>query len=130
MLLFFFMVTTVMRETTLIVDVERPESTESVKLENRALVDYIYVGTPTNPDLGSNPRIQLNDAFATTDQIQDFIRLKRESRDENVQNQVITALKVDKEAEMGLITDIKQELRKVDALKICYSTTEAAAEQD
>jgi len=32
-----------------------------------------------------------------------------------------TSLKVDKEANMGLVGDIKQELRKVNALKINYA---------
>jgi hypothetical protein len=38
-----------------------------------------------------------------------------------------TALKVDKNANMGLITDIKQELRKVNALKVNYTTYEGDA---
>ncbi len=33
-----------------------------------------------------------------------------------------TSLKVDKETKMGIVTDVKQELRKVNALKINYST--------
>ena len=38
------------------------------------------------------------------------------------QNVLTTALKVDGETKMGLISDIKQELRKVNALKINYTT--------
>jgi hypothetical protein len=33
-----------------------------------------------------------------------------------------TALKVDSDTKMGLVQDIKQELRKVSALKINYTT--------
>ena len=33
-----------------------------------------------------------------------------------------TSLKIDKDVKMGIVTDIKQELRKLNALKINYST--------
>jgi biopolymer transport protein ExbD len=125
MLLFFFMVTTVMRESEMRVEIVTPEATEAVKLENRSLVDYIYVGTPYDASKGSNPRIQLNGAIATPNQIQQFIEDERKKRPENLRSKIITALKVDQNTEMGLIGDIKIELRKANALKICYSTTEA-----
>ena len=45
MLLFFFMVTTVMRETELkIKKPQLPKATEIKKLERKSLVSYIYVG--------------------------------------------------------------------------------------
>lgn len=126
MLLFFFMVSTVMRESELLVQVEQPEADETVKLENRSLVDYIYVGAPIDRSKGSNPRIQLNDHFGTVQEVQNFIDLKRKNRPENQRDKAITALKVDARAEMGIVSDIKQELRKVNALKICYSTLDGA----
>ena len=43
MLLFFFMVTTVMRETTLFVEVVTPKATEIKKMEKKSLVSYIYI---------------------------------------------------------------------------------------
>ena len=46
MLLFFFMVTTVMRETTIMVKQSMPEATEIKKLEKKSLVSYIYIGSP------------------------------------------------------------------------------------
>ena len=63
MLLFFFMVTTVMRETTLYVDVLTPKATEIRKMEKKSLVSYIYIGQPVKrlqSSYGSKPRIQLN----------------------------------------------------------------------
>ena len=48
MLLFFFMVTTVMRETTLFVEVMIPKATEIKKMEKKSLVSYIYVGPPVD----------------------------------------------------------------------------------
>ena len=43
MLLFFFMVTTVMRETEMLVDNILPQATEVKKLERKSLVSYIYI---------------------------------------------------------------------------------------
>ena len=123
MLLFFFMVTTVMREVTLIVKVKAPEAVAVQKLEKKSLVSYIYVGVPTRTAMfGTESRIQLNDSFATTDDIQDFIVSERQARDEADRKFLTTSIKADEETRMGVVTDIKQELRKIGAFKINYSS--------
>ena len=125
MLLFFFMVTTVMREVDLQLKMEQPEATEIDKLENKSLVDYIYIGEPINTQLyGTVPKIQLEDDFATVKEIQSYILEKRAERSEAEQGLVTVSLKVDEETKMGIVTEVKQELRKVQALKINYSTRE------
>ena len=45
-----------------------------------------------------------------------------ERRDEVLQQKITRSLKVDKETNMKIVTDVKQELRKANALKINYST--------
>ena len=125
MLLFFFMVTTVMRETNLKVAVIVPEATEIKKLEKKSLVRVIYIGKPTRnlqKTFGSEPRIQLNDAFATPDDIRDFVTSEREQMDENDQKQMTVSLKIDEKTSMGIVSEVKQELRKASALKINYSS--------
>ena len=125
MLLFFFMVTTVMRETTLFVTITTPKATEIKKLEKKSLVSYIYIGSPIKrlqASYGTAARIQLNDAFASVDEIQEFIASERETRDEKEIPYMTTSIKADETAKMGIITDVKQELRKANALKINYST--------
>ena len=125
MLLFFFMVTTVMRETTLFVSVTTPKATEIKKLRKKSLVSYIYIGPPIKrlqASYGSAARIQLNDAFASVDDIQEFIATEQEARDEKEIPYMTTSIKADETAKMGIITDVKQELRKANALKINYST--------
>ena len=124
MLLFFFMVATVMRETTLKVELELPKATELIRLENRELIDYIYVGIPTDKRRGEKPVIQLNDQYAELEDIRPYIEGARSERDEALWPLVVTALKVDKAATMGLVTDIKQELRDANALKLIYTTNE------
>ena len=125
MLLFFFMVTTVMRETTLFVNVITPKATEIKKMEKKSLVSYIYIGPPIKrlqSSYGTSARIQLNDAFASVDEIQEFIATEREARDEKEIPYMTASIKADESVKMGIITDVKQELRKANALKINYST--------
>jgi biopolymer transport protein ExbD len=130
MLLFFFMVATVMREVELKVEVnagDLPEATEIKKLEKKSLVSYIYVGKPKpafRAMYGSEPRIQLNSAFADVNDIREYIIAERELRDEAEIPFMTTSLKVHEDTKMGIITDIKQELRKASALKINYSAQE------
>mgnify|MGYP003648062705 FL=1 len=125
MLLFFFMVTTTMRETTLKVKVITPKATEVEKLERKSLVSYIYIGEPIKSlqsSFGTAPRIQLNDAFATKEDLFQFVEMEKDKRDEAERNLVTWSLKVDQKTKMGIVTEVKQELRKVNALKINYST--------
>ncbi len=123
MLLFFFMVTTVMKQDDLKVSIQAPKADQVSKLENKSLVSYIYIGKPSKAAVyGTADRIQLNDAFAQPEQIREFIAAERESIDESMQNKMTVSLKVDGKTEMGIVTDVKQELRKASALKINYST--------
>ncbi|OFY98251.1 MAG: biopolymer transporter ExbD [Bacteroidetes bacterium RIFCSPLOWO2_12_FULL_31_6] len=125
MLLFFFMVTTKMRETSLKVINVTPRATEIEKLEKKSLVSYIYIGKPIKAlqgAFGTAPRIQLNDAFKTKEDIFQFVEMERNKRVEVERNLVTWSLKVDQKTKMGIVTEVKQELRKANALKINYST--------
>ena len=100
---------------------------EIKKLEKKDRVIYIYVGKPTREYqkmFGTEPKIQLNDKFANVSEVGDYILEERAQKPQELQNVLTTALKVDKDANMGLISDIKQELRKVNALKVNYTTYE------
>lgn len=130
MLLFFFMTVTTMKDSTLMVDNTLPNASEIKKLEKKDRVIYIYVGKPTTQYqkvFGTQPKIQLNDKFADVEEIGDFILQERAKKPQELQNVLTTALKVDRNANMGLISDIKQELRKVNALKVNYTTYEGDA---
>ena len=129
MLLFFFMVSTTMKEVELKVSIKVPEATELAKLEKKSLVTYIYVGLPTRQYqgmYGTEPRVQLNDAFATVDDIQSYIAQERDAMKEADRPKMTTSIKADFDCPMGVITDIKQALRKAQALKINYSARQKA----
>ena len=112
-----------MRESNLIVRIKLPSATQVQKLERKSLVSYIYIGEPLDRALyGTKPRIQLNDSYATVSEIPEFVAKERQARNEADRSLMIFSLKVDKNTKMGIVTDVKQQLRRANALKINYST--------
>ena len=122
MLLFFFMVTTVLRETTINVEQRIPGATELRKLQRKSLVSYLYVGKPKQNQFGTEPLIQANDVFITTNDIVLWVTQEKDKLSEVERDQITIALKVDKEVKMGLISDVQMELREVNARKLMYTT--------
>ncbi len=125
MLLFFFMVSTVLRNAEMKVKVDPPKASEIKKLEKKSLVSNIFVGKPVEKFqklYGNQTRIQLNDSFSDVDDIREFIIQEREQIDEKDKAFMTVSLKVDENTKMGIVTDVKQALRKANALKVNYST--------
>ena len=83
MLLFFFMVATVMRDSTLMVKNQLPAADQVQKLDKKDRVMYIYAGEPSSrytDKYGSQPRIQLNDKFASVGEVAAFVLAERASK--------------------------------------------------
>lgn len=108
MLLIFFMVTTVLREYDIKVQYTLPSATQIEKIDNKRIVSYIWVGR--------DGRVQIDDNIVLIPEIQSIAAKKR--RDVP---QVIMSLRIDEGSRMGIVTDIQQQLRKGDALRINYS---------
>lgn len=123
MLLFFFMLVTVLKSEDPLVNVSTPKASELTNIEQKTLVKYINIGSPINKELyGDVPVLQLNDAIASVDDVQIWVSQKRGELAENEQSKMIVSMKVDRQVKMGIVTDVKQELRKANALKILYAT--------
>lgn len=123
MLLFFFMVATVLRTEDEKVKVVKPEASEIEKIEKKHLIKYINIGPPQDAErFGTAPVIQLNDNFATVADIQNWVDQEKQTLQEAEQSQMWVSLKVDQDTKMKVVTDVKQELRKAQALKLLYST--------
>jgi len=124
MLLFFFMVATVMRENTLMIQNSLPIADQIEKLDKKNPISYIYAGKPSRgyEKYGTEARLQLNDKFAEVNEIIAFVNSERAALREELIPFLTISLKVDRDANMGIVGDIKQELRKVNALKINYTT--------
>ena len=121
MLLFFFMVATVLRTEEEMVRVIRPEASEIYKIEKKHLIRYINIGPPQDKRYGTEPVIQLNDQFADVAQIREWVENERLTLAEAEQTKMWVSMKVDQDTKMGVVTDVKQELRKASALKVLYS---------
>ncbi|MFC2123912.1 ExbD/TolR family protein [Bacteroidota bacterium] len=128
MLLFFFMVTTVLRETDILVQQNVPQARELNKLERKSLVSYIYVGKPKKTDIfGKEPRIQFNDALQDVSDIPRFVQQEKDKLTEVERDQLTVSLKIDSDVKMGIVVDVQQELREVNARKILYAARKKAA---
>ena len=112
-----------MRETENKVMIKLPEASEVVKLERKDLASYINIGTPIQTmqaQYGTDARIQLNDSFKTTDDIRDFVAAERDAMSEVDRQFMTVVLRCDENVRMGIVSDVKQELRRCSALKIMY----------
>ncbi len=122
MLLFFFMVSTTMRETDLLLKpISFPSATETKKLERKSLVSTIYVGKSKNESIAGD-KIQVNDKIISVNDVTSFIFQERQTRSEDEQKYMTTSIKADIEANVGTILDIKEKLRDMNALKVSFST--------
>jgi biopolymer transport protein ExbD len=124
-ILFFFMMVTSMREVTMMVKVQKPQASQIEKLARKSCTSFIYIGQPTDmlrSQYGSGTRIQLNDRYAEANEVYDFIMADRASMAESDKPFYTVSMKVDHHTPMGVITDVKQVLRKAYALKIVYSS--------
>ena len=105
------------------VRVIRPEASELYKIEKKHLIRYVNIGPPMDKRYGTEPVVQLNDQFSNPMVIQDWIAKERTTLAEAEQSKMWVSLKVDKDTKMGVVTEVKQELRKASALKVLYSAS-------
>ena len=116
MILFFFMVSTTMRDQELLVRYKLP------------LVSFIHIGPPAmtmQAKFGTAPRIQLNDSYKSTRDILDFVAAERDKLSEADRASMTICLKADEATKMGIVTDVKQELRRANALKLSYAASKS-----
>jgi biopolymer transport protein ExbD len=119
MLLIFFMVTTVLREVTLQVQIDYTRAENIEKIEQKRLVSYIYVGPEklSGNQLGDT-KIQIDDSL-----IEDIGAIRNIMYDKlQEQPKLIVSLRVHDETEFGIVTSIQEELREAGTLRINYST--------
>jgi hypothetical protein len=124
MLLFFFMVVTKLRDAELKVNVSTPSADQLTKLEEKSLVNTIYIGRPIQKFqamYGTKPRIQLGDKFANPADILLFIESHRTKVPEARHGAITSSMRVDQGVTMGIVQDVKTELRKAGQLKVNYS---------
>ena len=123
MLLFFFMVTTELRETAIDVQQRIPQATQLRKLLRKSLVTNLYIGEPRKIEqFGKEPKIQADDVFIEPKDIILWVSRQKDLLAENERDQLTVSMKVDNEAKRGIIADVESELRKANARKILFTT--------
>ena len=123
--LFFFMTVTTMKNKTLLVDNSLPNASEVKSLDKKDRVIEIFVGKPSAElakVFGSEPKIQLDNKLARVDEVGTYILSELAKKPESIRNLVTVSLKIDKDVQLGIVSDIKEELRKVNQLKVNYTT--------
>ncbi len=124
MLLFFFMVTTVLREQEILVEQKIPAATQLQKLQKKTLISYIFIGKPKNTALyGVEPRVQANDALLNTSDIRQWVNQERDMLPEADRGLITISIKADRDVKMGPISDVQTELREADARRVLYAST-------
>ena len=127
MLLFFFMTVTQTKDGEIKVVNEIPTANQVQKLDKKDPVIYVYAGEPLpmyQEKFGKNAKIQINDVFVDVEQVGTPILRYKEGLQERYKEAFITSLKIDKHTKMGIIGDLKEQLRDINALKINYITKE------
>lgn len=120
--LFFFMIVTHMRNETVKVKLQVPQGTEVTKSSNKFSTINIYIGRNNYGDT----QIQVNDRMCSLEQVGTLVRNFKANLSEESQENLIINLRADRNTDMGIVNDLKKELRKIGALTIRYSATEKA----
>lgn len=124
MLLFFFMVTTVLRKSDENLKYKIPTAEQLKQIEQKSLITQISIGIPKEAGkYGSEPRIEADGRLITVDDIVPFIMKEKDELPTYSRDQIIILLKADEEVPMGIVSDVKQELRKANARRIIFAAS-------
>lgn len=117
--LFFFMIVTHMKENTMKVRYQVPEGTRLERLAKKSTVTHVYIGQSVKG--GHKDQIQVNDKIVEATDVEDVIAAERRRMGAEDRRQMTVSIKADRNADMGVVGDVKQSLRRANALKIHYS---------
>ncbi|MDR0413067.1 MAG: biopolymer transporter ExbD [Dysgonamonadaceae bacterium] len=117
-ILFFFMIVTSMRTVPVRIPFELPEATELQRLKEKSLLVYIMAGKPAADEA---IRIQLNSDFVSLEELPHRLQALKREVPEDGQEQMTAVLKIDKDTPMGIVNDLKRNLREAGILTIHYS---------
>jgi biopolymer transport protein ExbD len=124
LLLFFFMVTAVIRTDEKLVKYEVPKAKNINKAEMKTLIRELQVGVPINSSLGNEPLISDGSRYLKIGELIQWVNQEKAKLPEQYKDQLIVVFKADANVKMGLIADIQQELRKSNARKVLYRSRE------
>lgn len=121
--LFFFILITHMREAHVAVEYSMPQGTELSRLTRKQNVSHIYIGHPKSNNEAFGYSIQINDREASLSEVEQFIRDDM-SHSTAEDGDYTISLRADRHTPMGIVSDVKRQLRRAGAFKICYAATD------
>jgi biopolymer transport protein ExbD len=119
-LLFFFMIVTNLRTGDEVMKIVVPRASQLTKLENRTLVNYIYIGQAINMKDSTQYMMQLGSKIGTVDDIPSFLEDHKSRIDPALHDKIVTSLKVDRNVPMKKVDEVIMALRKANQLRLNY----------
>ncbi len=124
LLLFFFMVSATIRPPEELLKTKLPQADAISKVNRKELIREINIGIPKNAQFGTEPKISVESRFIDVEDVSRWAVEQKESLPENLKDHMIVLIRSDELVHMGLIADIQEELKKVNARKVVYRTLE------
>lgn len=109
LLLIFFMVSSVFKEFSGI-PVKLPQAEKIEKLQGKRDVAYLWIG--------KDGQISIDDRIVD---LNDVSNIMYQKRIDPMHPLKLVSMKIDRNTDMGIVTDVQEELREADALNINYS---------
>jgi biopolymer transport protein ExbD len=120
-LLFFFLLATNMRSVPTLAQVQLPNASELQKLKEKSLLIYILVGKQPNENQANLYIIQLNSELINLEDMPLKLKETIEKIKPEEQNHPVVVLRMDKDTPMGLVNDIRQNLREAQLQTVYYT---------
>ena len=118
--LFFFMIVTTMRSVPLWVKMDMPQGKELTKLKKKKSTLYLLVGHPINSKTDSIV-VQVDNEIVPVERVGEKVMQYYEQLLPDEQEEMVVAVKIDKNTPMGIVNDVKIALREAGALKVHYT---------
>lgn len=117
-ILFFFILVTHLRSVDVKLKYQLPEGQKLTKMQERNTIVHVYVDADGN--------VQIENSLVDMSQIPAVVNGYRNKmgQDESGQSALQASFKADKNTKMGIITEVKTQLRKCGSLKVNYSALE------
>lgn len=124
--LFFFILITHMREAWVNVEYSMPQGTELTRLTRKQDISHIYIGRPKAANEQGGFSIQINDRDASVAEVEQFIRADMANSTASEGDYTIS-LRADSHTPMAIVAEVKRQLRRAGAFRICYAADDEAA---
>lgn len=119
MLLFFFMVVTVLRKSDISDNINLPNASNPSKIKDQSKIKQIMVTTNMDDEM----KIYMEGSLIDINNLENKLSQLKSTYSDKEFKQVSISLHVDRNIKMGILNQIKTALRKSNFRKVTYVTT-------